>query len=130
MTFTINGIGTILSGDRWLSGEEYHTLAQHKDFQTVIKNLTKDEDLKIETQDDLFRFRIATKSFAVLFIPLIPIETFIYYYPKVKWHENQKYIPLFYTKGKGKVDWDHVKKSWSFYIAPVLVLGIILHILF
>lgn len=126
MTFTINGIGTTLSGDRWLNGEEYNTLMRQKSFQRVVKNLIKNKDYNIETQDDLFRFRIATKSFSILFIPIIPLETFIYYCPKVKWHEDSKYVPLYYTHEKGKVDWQHVKGSWSFYIGPVIVAGIIL----
>ena len=125
MTFTFNGIGTTLSGDRWLNGEEYLALARHKDFKKVTQGLMNTPELKIETKEDLFRFRIATKSFSVLFIPIIPLETFIYYYPKVKWYQNNKYIPLFYTRGNGKVDWKHVKKSWSFYVLPLVVFGII-----
>lgn len=125
MTFTLNGIGTSLEGERWLTAEEYIALSKHKDFEKIVIGLRNTPELGIETEKDILRFKIATKSFSILF-PIIPLETFIYYYPKTKWYENDnKYIPLFYTKGKGKVDWQHVKNSWSFYVFPLIIIGFI-----
>ena len=126
MTFTLNGVGTTLSGDRWLTIQELNELIQHEDFKEVIQVLKENEDLDIKEQEDLFRFKIATKSFSIFFLPIIPLETFIYYCPKTKWYDGDKYIPLFYTKGEGKVDWNHVKHSWSFYLFPILIFLIIL----
>ena len=63
MTFRVNGIGTTLSGDRWLNSEEYYLFSQYKDFHEIIKKLKRDKNLEIKTNEDLFRFRIATKTF-------------------------------------------------------------------
>ncbi len=119
MTFTFNGIGTSLFGDRWINEIEFYSISKNKDFKEIISSLP------IETEEDLYRFRIATKSFCIFFIPIIPLETFIYYSPKVKWYESEKYIPLFHTTGKKGVDWSHVKSSWSFYLLPIIILVII-----
>ena len=124
MTFTLNGFGTTLAGDRWLNELEWYHLINQKGFLKTIKKLP------IHSEEEKYRFRIATKAVCIAFIPVLPLETFIYYSPKTSWYENDRYVPVYYTVGEGKIDWNHVKKSWSFYIAPVLFLIIILLMIF
>jgi len=130
MTFQFNGIGTGLYGDRWLTKSDYQALSKNKDFLEVLKALKHHKELDIKTDQDLFRFRIATKAFSLIWFPIIPLETFIYYSPKVKWYENEKYLPLFFPNGEHRVDWNHVKKSWSFYTPIALILIIIWGVIF
>jgi hypothetical protein len=114
MTFSINGIGTSLVGSRYLNEWELGHISKSKDFKEIVKGLP------IKTKDDLTRFMITTKTFCIFWIPVLPLETFIYYSPKVKWHQDEEYIPLFYLDGKGRVSWEHVKRSFRFYFAPIL----------
>jgi len=120
MTFSINGIGTSLVGTRWLNEMEFYEISKNKDFKEIIK------ELPIEKEEDLYRFQIATESFCIFFIPIIPLKTFIYYSPRVKWHQSDKYIPLFYPNSKEKVSWEHVRKSWRFYLGPAIAVTIAL----
>lgn len=102
MTSTINGIGTHLSGGRELTEEEYKLWGEKLPF---IPGLNKKY------------LRIATKSFVVLFLPLIPLETIIYYYT-----DNSHYREIFYPAGKDKVYWSFVFNSPLFYTAYFLLL--------
>ncbi|TAL47887.1 hypothetical protein EPN87_01930 [archaeon] len=111
MTYTMNGIGTHLSGERKLTDEEYRKWA--KDIPHV-PGVTKDN------------LRIATESLVIGFLPVIPLKTFVYYYTQKSFWHGTKYLPLYYPAGKGKVYWEHVKKSIVFYLSPFLVPAIII----
>lgn len=112
MTSTVNGIGTSLSGERGLTNEEFNEWSEHFPFiPGVIKN----------------HYRIATESFVILF-PIIPLKTFVFYYTKSGFMQNQ-YRIIYYPAGEGKVYWKHVKKSWSFYIFPTLMAILMIYLL-
>jgi len=83
-------------------------------------NLFYEFELDINSEQPIFY--IATKSFVVLFIPIIPYETVIYYK-----QDDNSYTELFYPVGKGKVLWEHVKQSYSFYIFPAIITALILN---
>ena len=105
MTHTVNGIGTHLSGSEELTEEEFNEWGEKLPY---IHGLTKSQ------------LRIATKSFVIIFLPIIPLETVVYYLL------GDKYIEVFYPAGKGKVYWKHVSNNFIFYLAPLLLLiGII-----
>ena len=46
-----------------------------------------------------------------------PLKTFVYVNL-----ENETYIPLYYPEKNEGVYWKHVKKSRSFYVAPILLI--------
>jgi len=104
MTSTVNGIGTHLSGERKLTDEEFNKWSENFPYNP---NITKDD------------YRIATESFVILLIPIIPLKTFVYYYIKRGFQSHYRII--FHPAGEGKIYWEHVKKGWVFYIAPILI---------
>lgn len=110
MTSTINGVGTRLSAERNLTDEEIKKWSPHFPFNP---------------HRDVHQYRIATESFVFLFIPLIPLKTFVFYYMN-QGFMNSRYAIIYYPAGEGKVYWEHVKKSWQFYIAPVLITIIVI----
>ena len=148
MTYSLNGIGTSLAGKRRLTQEEYHQCKSfipreidlkegkrkkhcHKcnKFYSIRQKcpecgraLKKVEYFKRYTH---LNYKIATESFVFLFLPLFPLKTFVY-----ADLNSGGYIPLFYPKGEGKVYWEHVKSSWSFYIAPAIVIILLIYYLF
>ncbi len=105
MTSTVNGIGTHLSGSRELTEEELNEWGEKLPY---IHGLTRNQ------------LKIATKSFVLLFLPVIPLETVIYYCL------GDKYIEAFYPAGKDKVYWKHVFNHPLFYVAPFLLLIIVI----
>jgi hypothetical protein len=110
MTGTVNGIGTHLSGVRDLTDEEIKKWAEKIPY---IPN--------VRVQD----YKIATESFVLLFLPIIPIKTYIFYYLD-KGLINSQYRIVYYPSGEETVYWEHVKKSPIFYISPAIILIIIL----
>lgn len=118
MTTTVNGFGTCLAGKKYLTPDEVGELLTIPEFQKVIGQLP------IETDADLLNFAIATESLCAVWLPFIPLQTFIFYEPRTKWYQSDGYIPLFYPAGEGKVDWSHVKSSWSFYISYGFVIAL------
>lgn len=109
MTGSVNGIGTGLCGDRPITDDELNKWSQH---------------LPIQPYKPHPQFHIATEAFIVLFIPIIPLRTYVLFYEK-QGAMNSEYRICYFPGGKEKVYWAHVKESWSFYIAPIL-LAIIL----
>jgi hypothetical protein len=107
MTFTLNGIGTGLRGTRQITPQEYGRWKRH-----LPENV------------DLSCFYLTTKCFVILWLPLIPLQTFVLVYPKTKWHESEKYVPLFYPAGKGKVYWNHVKNMNGFYWTAAAIVAL------
>lgn len=120
MTYTINGIGTRLCGSRELTQEEYNEHVNDLPYRY-----------------DEIVYRIATKAFVVLFLPICPLETIIYANVKkakdssgtwaeipelrineFKWIDTDRYF-IYQTY---HVNWDHVKHSVSFYIMPTLLI--------
>lgn len=61
MTYMINGIGTRLCGSRELTKEEYNEHLNDLPYRY-----------------DEIVYRIATKAFVILFLPICPSETIIY----------------------------------------------------
>lgn len=102
MTGTLNGVGTQLSGKRFLNEQEIKKWAEFLPYRPNVK---------------LHDYKICTKAFVILFFPVIPLETFIYYdLPK------NFYQICHFPVGEGKVYWEHVKNSPSFYIAPSIII--------
>jgi hypothetical protein len=114
MTSTVNGIGTHLSGQRQLTPQEVKKWGEKIPYIPGLK------------QSQLY---IATKSFVLLFLPIIPLETVVYYYLSSGWNETT-YRQVFYPAGEGSVYWEHVKNSWVFWLTPAIILLIILFNLF
>lgn len=102
MTNTVNGIGTYLSGERNITDEEL---------------IHWSENLPIKPYTPSPQFYMATKSFVILFLPLIPIKTFVYYYTG----RESQYIICHYPAGEGKIYWKHVMETYSFYVFPAIV---------
>ena len=113
MTGTINGIGTHLSGERKLTDKEFKKWSKHFPYNPYVKK----ED-----------YRIATESFVIFFIPIIPLRTFVYYYLR-KGIMHSRYRIIYYPAGKGKVYWDHVGESWVFYIGPTILVFLMFYFL-
>lgn len=107
----INGIGTKLSGIKYLSREWSSNLDIYfPDVRSIYP---------IEC-----RYIIGTTSFAVLFIPLIPIETAVYLEipHKSVFLNEYSYLKIYSPCGDNKICWEHVKSSIGFYIWPMLIL--------
>lgn len=115
MTTTVNGIGTALCGQRRLTDEELKQWSKHFPYIPHV---------------DMRNFQIATEAFVFIFIPIIPLKTFVFYYTESGFM-NSKYRILYYPAGEDRVYWPHVKTSFSFYILPALiVLGILAYFFF
>ena len=124
MTFSINGCGTRLCGARQVTSDEFDIIMETENIEEIIQSLP------IQKEEDVYRFGVATKAFCLLWIPLIPLETFVYYYPRTGFFESEKYIPLFDFNHTARVNWSHVKQSRSFYIAPIIFIIIIFYYIF
>jgi hypothetical protein len=105
MTSTVNGIGTHLSGNRPLTEEELVKWSRHLPIRPYYTHP---------------EFRIATESFVLVFVPIIPLRTYVFHYGDKKLMSSQ-YIIDYYPAGKGNVYWEHVKNSWVFYL-PLLII--------
>ncbi|KAB2942391.1 MAG: hypothetical protein MPEBLZ_04466 [Candidatus Methanoperedens nitroreducens] len=112
MTYNVNGIGTNLSGERKITVEELVRWSEY----LPIKPYTRHPE-----------FYIATESFVVLFLPIIPIETFVHYYPEEE--SGHKYIISYYPVGEGKIYWEHIKSSYVFYIVPAIISTLLVNYL-
>lgn len=99
----INGIGTRLSGKRIIDRDEL--------MYSYLCN-----ELNLDINSGLPDFFIATKSFVLFYIPVIPLETIIYYDIETEWYQDNQYVECCYPAGKNKVLWSHVKSSYSFYL--------------
>jgi hypothetical protein len=111
MTYTLNGCGTRLCGGRALTKEEIDSWGEYFPF-----------DHQTRMQD----YRLVTESFCLLWIPIIPLKTYV-----VRFMSDDKYQIVYYPFGTdGGVSWGHVKKSPSFYVAPILIILYILYVLF
>lgn len=115
MTYTVNGIGTHLSGKRKLNTYEinmFRSIVEPQLDYTGSKYRISMEDCKI-----------ATVSFCALFIPIIPLYTIIIY----DGDDDDSWICdnyiILHRPGKYKlVYWDHVLKSFIFYIFPLFII--------
>jgi hypothetical protein len=109
MTYSINGIGTGLTGVRDLTEEEIEM------WESFIPNIR-------ET-------KIATKTFKCT-IPLFPLESFVFY-PEYQIRFGKKsdkilsYSILFYPVGKGKVYWEHYFETFT---KPWNIIGAVIAI--
>jgi hypothetical protein len=101
MTFTLNGCGTHLIGARQLTSVEF-------DKWSI--------DLPVKPYKPHPQFYIGTETIVLLFLPVIPLKTFVYYHT-----DSNHYVPCFYPSGGG-VYWPHVKNRWEFYIIPGIFL--------
>ena len=110
MTGTVNGIGTHLSGERNLTESEIKKWAHHLPYNRFVK---------------VHDYKIATESFVILWLPLIPLKTEVYYVLN-DGVMNKRYQVVFYPTGEESVYWDHVKNSPIFYILPIGVVILIL----
>jgi hypothetical protein len=110
MTHTVNGIGTHLSGERLLTDEEIKEWA---------------EQIPYNPRRTLRDYRIATESFVVVFLPIIPLRTFVFHYTG-----QDQYVIDFFPTGKESVYWKHVKSSPGFYILPILIVLFTLYSIF
>jgi len=110
MTFTINGIGTRLCGARRIKKEEAEKWADNFPYSL---NRT------------IYDYMVATEAFVFLFIPILPLRTYVYYYTETGAQNGYRiiYCP---PHGKEAIYWNHVKSSLSFFIAPTLLLLLIL----
>ena len=106
MTFTFNGIGTRISGGRKLTPKE------KRDWHKQLPNSPEFRNVD---------FLIGTESLVVFYLPVYPIRSYVYCYVESKWYQSEKYFELFNPAGKG-IYWPHVKKSWSFYVWPAILL--------
>lgn len=105
MTYTLNGIGTHLCGERNLKNDEKEKWA---------------ENLPYSPSRTIHDYKIATESFVILFLPLIPFKSFVFHHTS-----GDRYIIDFYPTGKESVYWEHVKKAPVFYAAPLIILILI-----
>lgn len=117
MTFRINGFGTGLAGKRNITSEEFKQLKKNKYSKAILNHLV------IKDSKNL---KIATESFFIIFIPIIPIKSFVYYDPNPDAWVSRSYTPLIGTGGDGVIDWDHVFDTWTFFIAPAVIIFMLL----
>lgn len=110
MTYTLNGIGTGIRGTRQLTDAEFKEWSEHFPYAT---HLTKQH------------YFIGTEAFVVLFVPIIPLKTFVFYYI-----DGKRYRIVYYPAGEGKVYWEHVKGSPSFYAGFILAILFVIFIVF
>lgn len=101
---TINGIGTTLYGRRGLSKEELR-------------------GMKISWPDDLALPYIATEWFVFIFIPLIPLASYIIL-AQFKGENNFLSSKKYYQRIKINLNWNQVLKTWliALFIISVIVL--------
>lgn len=106
----LNGIGTNLSGEKYIS-EEW-CLQLDTQLPQIRSNYPNSN------------YIIGTTSIVFLFIPLIPLETSIYLKIKHKsiFLNTYSYLKIYSPCGDNKVCWEHVKSSIGFYIWPMLIL--------
>ena len=107
MTYTLNGIGTRLVGERKLTKEE----------------ITKWKNRFPQCDADVSYFNIATECFVFFYVPIIPLKTIIYYYTQKNFKGSQ-YMIVCRPPGKW-VNWNHILKSPGFYILPIVILVIV-----
>ena len=109
MTYTINGVGTQICGRRELTKEEIEKWSENLPYRPHV------------TVNDYY---IGTEAFVFFFIPIIPLKTFVHYYQSQKKFLGSEthYLICYYPAGEDKVYWEHVKSSFSFYIAPIGIL--------
>jgi hypothetical protein len=112
MTFTFNGIGTALRGTRRITDSEFRRW----------KRYLPDIDAKY--------FYLTTESFVLFWVPVIPLQTFVLFYPERKWYQATRYVPCCFPAGEGRVDWQHVRRSPAFYIGPTILLIVLALIVF
>jgi|GEM_PF-2953029 len=110
MTFTLNGCGTRLCGTRPLNEKEIKQWEENFPFHPQIR-----------LQD----YRLTTESFCLLWVPIIPLHTYV-----IRYVSDENYQIIYSPFGEGKISWEHVKSSLSFWIAPVLIILFILFSLF
>ena len=109
MTSTINGIGTHLSGGRKITAEELVRWSEHLPIKPYVSHP---------------EFYIATESFVLLFLPLFPIKTFVYYNIENSVWSGDKYIICYHPSGENQIYWGHVKDSYVFYVMPAIITAL------
>ena len=120
MTYSINSIGTRLSGKRKLSTDEIEIFRS-----TIEPNLDHTESKYRVLMEDC---KISTVSFCALYIPIIPLYTIIIYDGDGddSW-PSDTYIILHYPGKYKLVYWNHVLKSFIFYIFPLFIIYLFLN---
>lgn len=108
MTGTVNSIGTQLSGKRSLSEEEIKKWEEFLPYSPNVK---------------LHDYKICTKAFVIFFLPLIPLETIVYYDLPRKFYKI-----CYYPAGEKKVYWEHIREEPMFYIGPIIIFLIIIYL--
>ena len=114
MTFTLNGVGTRISGGRALSDTELRKWSSKLPQTPEFRGVT---------------YYIGTESLVFIYFPVIPLKSYVYCYVQSKWYESSKYLQLFNPAGKG-VYWPHVKGSWSFYVWPAIFIFLLASFIF
>jgi len=107
MTYTFNGIGTAIYGERLLTKEEIDMWSANFPFLTgqSISNLI-----------------IGTESLTIFFVPILPYRTIVYYYTQKDYSRSEFQIVYFPPSGKEQIYWPHVKNSYAFYIFPIVLV--------
>jgi hypothetical protein len=98
--YSINGIGTTLYGRRYLSKKELRSIG-------------------VEVPEGMHPY-IATKWFVFLFIPLIPLGSYVVFYDYDA--ENKDFLTYdkkYFHMIKINLNWNQVLKTW---IIPIIVL--------
>ena len=107
MTYTLNGVGTRICGERLLTKEEIDAWSKNFPF------------LPGQSPSNFF---IGTESLVFGF-PILPLKTYIYCYTKKGFFTRSAYQIVYYPpSGKPEIYWPHVKSSLIFYVFPVLLI--------
>lgn len=104
---SLYGTGTRLCGKRKLKTKEIAMLLR---------------EAHLDPRISIYDYYIATEVFSILWVPIIPLETYIFYYliGGTVGSEINRWKKVYYPNGKSGIYWKHV----VIYVLPQFIIGL------